>query len=85
MVNIYEEIVKIKAEGESAALATVISSVSPAPTREAYKMLVKASGDTIGSLGGGEWEARVCEKALEVIKSGSPERLRLNLDGQGID
>ncbi len=85
MANIYEEIARIQAEGESAALATVISCVSPAPTREAYKMLVKASGDTIGTLGGGEWEARVCQKALEVIKSGNPDRLRLNLDGQGID
>ena len=85
MVHIYEEIAKMKAGGEGAALATVISSTGSTPAREASKILVKASGSTVGSLGGGELEARVCEKAQEVIKKGIPERLHLSLTGERVD
>lgn len=85
MVYIYEEIAKVKAGGEGAALATVISSTGSTPVGEASKILVKASGNTVGSLGGGELEARVCEKAQEVIKKGTPERLHLSLTGGEID
>lgn len=84
MVEIYEEIAKIKAEGEVAALAIIISSTGSTPRAEGSKMLVRADGSTLGSLGGGELEARACKKAMEAMEKGKPERLRFSLTGKEI-
>ncbi len=85
MVDIYEEIARIRAEGEEAVLATVILSTGSAPGKEGNKILVKADGSTCGSIGGGELEARVCAKAVEIMKQDKSERLHFNLTGEEVD
>jgi len=84
MVDIYQEIARIKAEGEEAALATVISSAGSTPRGEGAKILVKEDGSIEGSLGGGELEARVCQKAREVMKIGRPKRVHFSLTGEEV-
>lgn len=79
MLDIYQEIVKLKAEGEEAALATVISTSGSTPREEGAKMLVKADGSIIGTIGGGSLEAVVCQKAIETIRKGKPEQLCFRL------
>lgn len=84
MADIYHEIVRIRDEGEGAALVTIVSAIGSTPREEGTKMLVKADGSIIGSIGGGSVEAQVCDQAMEVIRKGKPQRLHLSLKaGEG--
>lgn len=84
-IGIYEEMGKLRAAEEEAALATIVLARGSVPRREGAKMLVRADGTIFGSLGGGELEARVCEKAKEVMDRGRPERVRFELTGKQVD
>ena len=79
MLDIYQEIVKLTAEGEEAALVTIVSTSGSTPREEGAKMLVKADGSILGTIGGGSLEIQVCQKAIEVIRKGKPERLHFRL------
>ena len=79
MDDIYQEIVRIKAEGEEAALVTVVSATGSTPREEGAKMLVKLDGSIMGTIGGGSLEAQVIEEAVKVIKHGKPKRLHRSL------
>ena len=79
MLDIYQEIAKITAEGGEAALATVVSAQGSTPREVGAKMLVRADGSIIGSIGGGSVEAQLIKKATEVIKKGQPQRHHFSL------
>ena len=79
MTDIYREIVRISAEGEEAALATIVSAIGSTPRIEGAKMLVRADGSIVGSIGGGTTEAQIRERAMEVIRKGKPQRLHISL------
>jgi xanthine dehydrogenase accessory factor len=81
-MDIYQEIVKTIAEGESAALATVVLATSGSPRKEGTKMLIKEDGSTVGTVGGGSVEDQVRREALEVIKEGKPRQLHFGLAGE---
>ena len=73
--DIYQEIVRIKAEGEEAALVTVVSASGSTPREEGAKMLVRTDGSIMGTIGGGSIEKQVIKEALGIIKLGVPQRL----------
>ncbi|MBC8429699.1 MAG: XdhC family protein, partial [Dehalococcoidia bacterium] len=50
MTDIYQEIVRIKAEGEEAALVTIVTTTGSTPREEGAKMLVKADGSILGTI-----------------------------------
>ena len=79
MADIYEEIVRVRVEGEEAALVTIVSAKGSTPREEGTKMLVKADGSIVGSIGGGSLEAQVCDQAREVIRKGRPQRVHISL------
>jgi xanthine dehydrogenase accessory factor len=79
MTDIYEEIIKIKAEGEEAALVTVISTKGSTPRKEGTKMLVRTDGSITGTIGGGNMETQVIEESLEAIRKGISKRLHFSL------
>jgi xanthine dehydrogenase accessory factor len=82
--EIYQEIVRIREAGEEAALVTIVSTSGSTPREEGAKMLVRADGSILGSIGGGGMEARVCELAAEVMRKGKPNRFQLSLtEGEG--
>jgi xanthine dehydrogenase accessory factor len=83
MDDIYQEIVKVKTEGGEAALVTVVSASGSTPREEGAKMLVKPDGSIIGTIGGGNLEAKVIKEAIGVIKQGKPKRLHLSLTAKG--
>lgn len=64
-------------------LATVIDTRRSAPRHAGSKMLVYADGETTGSIGGGEMEARVIEEALRVHSDGKPRLLSYQLADPG--
>jgi xanthine dehydrogenase accessory factor len=79
MEDIYQEIVKIKAEGGEAALVTVVRASGSTPREEGAKMLVRPDGSILGTIGGGGLEAQVIKEAVKVIKQGKPKRLHRSL------
>ena len=79
MSDIYQEIVKVKAEGEEAALVTVVSASGSTPREEGAKMLVRPDGSIIGTIGGGSLEAQIIKEAVKVIRQGKPKHLHRSL------
>lgn len=86
MQDIYEEIVKSKAKGEEVALVTLTSAHGSTPREQGAKMLVRADGSIMGTIGGGSIEKQVIKEAVEVIKKGKPKRLSYRLkEGEETD
>lgn len=67
--DIWEEIVACRRRGEPAALATIVSTLGSTPGKDPMKMLVRADGTFVGSVGGGCLEAEVWEHAKAVMAS----------------
>lgn len=83
MLEIYQELANIAVKGERAVLATVVSSRGSVPRKAGTKMLIKGDGTLVGSIGGGNVEQAVQEKALAVMKSGEPQMVHFDLSGTG--
>jgi xanthine dehydrogenase accessory factor len=82
MNDIYEEITNIKAAGDTAALATVVSVKGSTPRAIGSKMLIKHDGTITGSIGGGCIEAEVWQNAMKVILENTPKLLNYDLTGR---
>jgi xanthine dehydrogenase accessory factor len=83
MDDIYQEIVRVKAEGGEAALVTIVSASGSTPREEGAKMLVRPDGSIFGTIGGGSLEARVIKEAIEVIRQGKPRHHHFTLTAKG--
>ncbi|MHC5010489.1 MAG: XdhC family protein [Planctomycetota bacterium] len=79
MLDIFEEIARMRADGQRGALATVISTRGSTPGRETMRLLVRESGSFTGTVGGGCIEAEVVDAALEVIEDEAPRRVKFRL------
>ncbi|MDR0311712.1 MAG: XdhC/CoxI family protein [Acidobacteriota bacterium] len=80
-VDIYKEIVSLRARGTRAALAIIIAHEGAAPRKDAVKMLIGEDGRQIGNVGGGLVEADVARQAKEVMNTGKPRLLSYDLSG----
>jgi xanthine dehydrogenase accessory factor len=65
--EVYRALVALQESGGTAALCTVIRTSGSVPRREGAKMLVYPDGRIVGTVGGGELEARVIAQAREVV------------------
>jgi xanthine dehydrogenase accessory factor len=73
-LNIYREVVRIKQKGGSAILATLISVDDTFVNQVGSKVLIKASGEKMGDLLGGEQiEQRILREKGELLKMNKPE------------
>ncbi|MEK7826849.1 MAG: XdhC/CoxI family protein [Thermodesulfobacteriota bacterium] len=81
MADLYEEIVKIKAEGGSAAVATIIGAEGSTPRETGAKMLVREDGTIFGTIGGGCLEGRIIHAAIKVIREEKPRTFHYDLTG----
>ncbi len=79
MIDLYREIVRIIEKGERAALATVVGSTGSTPGKESAKMLIRADGTSVGSIGGGCTEAEVWALARKVMETEQPIRQSFKL------
>ncbi|MBN2318977.1 MAG: XdhC family protein [Acidobacteria bacterium] len=75
----YSRVKQLLKEGETLAMATIVSSKGSTPREVGAKMVVTASGDILGTVGGGCGEAEVCRKAVEVIRSRKPAMVTVEL------
>ncbi|MBI5075843.1 MAG: XdhC family protein [Nitrospirae bacterium] len=67
-MELYEELLRLKKEGRSSALATIVQSAGSAPQKTGSKMLIRDDGTIVGTLGGGCLEAEVVQAALMAIR-----------------
>jgi xanthine dehydrogenase accessory factor len=82
---VFEAVIAAHNAGEAAALATVIAATGSVPRHEGSKMLVRADGSFVGTVGGGRMEAAVIEAARAVLDRGEArtESYTLNDPGAG--
>jgi xanthine dehydrogenase accessory factor len=69
-LEVTTEMVRLLERGERFALATLVHAHGSTPQRVGARLLVRADGSTLGTLGGGCIEAEVWEVAKDAIKSG---------------
>ena len=67
MKKLYEAMVTLLKGGESFAVATILDKSGSAPRTEGAKMVVRADGSIIGTIGGGRLEADAIDLAKDVI------------------
>jgi xanthine dehydrogenase accessory factor len=79
MDNMYGEIRQFLEEGETLAIATVVSTRGSTPRGVGAKMVVTASGEILGTVGGGCGEAEVRREAVQVIRSHKPTMVTVEL------
>jgi len=79
-MDIYEELVRLRRNGETCALATIVEIRGSIPSYETAKLLVRADGSMTGTIGGGCVEAEVYNAAREVIRTGQSRRLHFTLN-----
>jgi xanthine dehydrogenase accessory factor len=75
VVNIVQVLADAVAAGRPVALATVVRTDRSVPRRPGAKMLVYPDGSSIGTVGGGEMEARVRLVAAEALADARPKFL----------
>jgi len=81
MMNVYEEIEGLVAAGETVAAATVVRTQGSTPREVGAKMIIRPSGETTGTIGGGCGEAEVWQAAMDALKDGRPRLVTLDLTG----
>lgn len=74
-LEIYQEIVRLQSCGEPAALATVVASSGSSPRKPGAKLLLRANGSILGSVGGGRVEAETLVAARAVLAEGESRSL----------
>jgi xanthine dehydrogenase accessory factor len=79
MREVYAALKDMAARNERGALVTVVKTRGSTPQRAGAKMLILASGEIVGTVGGGCVEAEVWLAAREVLTVGEPKFLTINL------
>lgn len=77
--ELYEALVRASREGRRCALATIVSSKGSTPRKVGAKMLVEPDRGLVGTVGGGCGEGEVIEAAREVLETGEPRMVRVDL------
>jgi xanthine dehydrogenase accessory factor len=85
MPDFYEEILKLRSEGKSGALATIVSTKGSTPREVGAKMLILEDGKILGSVGGGCMEAEVWQEAMKVMAGDKPKTIHLDLTGKSAE
>src|ERR1700716_2064040 len=81
-MDLFEEIVRLRREGQRAALATIVHTNGSIPSYESSRMLVREDGSIAGTIGGGCVEADVWAAAKEVMRGEAPRKMTFNLNNE---
>lgn len=76
---LWKEAIASARAGERMALATVVQVKGSTPRGTGSKMLIGADGRQVGTIGGGCGEADVLHAAREVLSTGVPQLVRVDL------
>jgi xanthine dehydrogenase accessory factor len=78
-MNVFAAAAEAWRTGRRAAFATVIGEHGSTPRSSGARMLVYADGSSVGTIGGGRLEHEVVRLAVEVIRTGRPQRFDQHL------
>ena len=76
MQEVFRETAKALERGESCVLATVIHTEGSTPQKPGAKLLVRADGSGVGTLGGGCVEGDIWFAAKTLLRGGGPAEVR---------
>lgn len=76
---VFEAAFTAQREGRPAALVTVVKTQGSVPRQAGCKMLVWPDGNIVGTVGGGQMEARAIAEAQAAVGDGQPRTLRYDL------
>jgi xanthine/CO dehydrogenase XdhC/CoxF family maturation factor len=76
---VYQGIVDAGRAGRPCALATVVATRGSTPRKNGAKLLVDPATGLVGTVGGGCGEAEVIAAAKEVLVTGLPRMVRVDL------
>lgn len=79
LMDVYEEVVRVRKQGAKAALATIVRRFGSTPRKDHAKMLIHEDGSFVGTVGGGCVEAEIWEEAKRVMNNGSATLLSYEL------
>lgn len=79
MDEVFDRLQEALDRGEPVVLATVAATRGSTPRRAGARMLVRADGSSLGTIGGGCGESEVLHEALKAHKDGSPRLVRVDL------
>ncbi len=79
MNKMYHQVKELLEAGETLAIATIVSTRGSTPRDVGAKMIVSASGEILGTVGGGCGEAEVIREAVEVIRRRQPKIVSVEL------
>ncbi len=82
--DIHEEVSRLRRSDQACAITTIVRSSGSTPRKAGAKMLVRADGSTLGTVGGGRVEADVIERALSAIRDQKPDFVSFDLS-RGVD
>lgn len=87
MSEIYEDLLKLKTNGESGVLVTVVNKEGHGPAVVGTKMLVRTEGQKSGTVGGGALEHAAVKRALNVMaqQKGELQTYYLGADNELLD
>jgi xanthine dehydrogenase accessory factor len=79
MLEVFREIARRVAEGETVALATIVTAKGSTPRGIGSKMMIAADGSIVGTVGGGIGEHEVWRAAPDVIRTRVPRVVHVEL------
>ncbi|MFO0621870.1 MAG: xanthine dehydrogenase accessory protein XdhC [Polyangia bacterium] len=81
-IEVFEALVQADAQTEPVVLCTVIRTAGSTPRKHTTRMMVRAGGSIVGTIGGGRVERQVVERAEQLLAMGpsaQSERVRYHL------
>ncbi|GAC1443570.1 MAG: XdhC family protein [Chloroflexota bacterium] len=79
MSDIYSHMAELVERRERATVATIIRTKGSTPREVGARMLIHADGSIFGTVGGGCGEAEVWGEAMDVMETGSPRVVEVDL------
>jgi len=70
--QVLEEVLKLERTGEAGALVTLIEAGGSTPRHDVARMVMRADGSIVGTIGGGNLEYQMMQRAREVMAQGEP-------------
>jgi xanthine dehydrogenase accessory factor len=77
--GIYQKLAEFVREGTPVAVATIVRVRGSVPREVGTKMIVHPAGQHLGTVGGGCGEADVIRTGLDVIDTGKPQTVEVDL------
>lgn len=82
MEAIYQAAMEALRAGEAICVATIVAVKGSTPRGVGTKMLIRADGSSLGTVGGGAMEQRVIEDALQALVQGASILVHYSLRGE---